>query len=143
VAFITSSAEERYQEGEPAGSACNTRMRLFSDELRKANLPFIDQPNPMIAWIEKDRESGVLATREGANRLVPDGVHSNWDGKNDLFYTRWRDDQLANIPGWIDAAVVEAGRKKKLAELNTLLERARIDSLRCSQYHVWTVAPVP
>ncbi len=84
MAFVTSSPEERYQDGEPAGSAYNTRLRLYSDELKKVTdergLLFIDQLNPMINVIEKGREAGVLATREGGKRLIPDGVHPNWDG---------------------------------------------------------------
>lgn len=84
VAFITSSPEEKYETGEPAGSAYNHMLRKYSEELRKfaeeKKLPFINQLEPFIALIEKGREAGVLATKERGTRLIPDNVHPNWDG---------------------------------------------------------------
>lgn len=284
VAFVTSSAEERYQDGQPAGSSYNTMLRTYSEGLKQVaadkNLPFIDQLNPMIAVIEKGREAGVLSTKEGGERLVPDGVHPNWEGsfvmavsilkglnapslvssveidavtgavkadkavvtemkigdtlsftrldaampwpvvgevstvlkipgfepfddlsrymlkvtgltaasyrisaddnplgtftreqlaagvnltgpafralpevqalfqaiaaKNQLFYSRWRDVQVAEIPTWISPVAVEEGRIKRLAELDAQLAEAeaRLEGLRKPKSHRWTLAPV-
>lgn len=284
VAFATSSAEERYQEGEPAGSAYNKMLRTYSDGLKQVaaekNLPFVDQLAPMIAVIEKGREAGVLSKKEGGARLVPDGVHPNWEGsfvmavnilkglnapslvssveidaaigvvkaekaevtevktgdtlsftrldaampwpvmsevstvlkipgfepfddlsryvlkvtgltaasyqisaddkplgtfskeqlaagvnltgpafralpevqalfqaiaaKNQLFYSRWRDVQVAEIPSWISPAAVEEGRAKRLAELDAQLADAevRLEGLRKPKPHRWTLTPV-
>ncbi|MEI6033990.1 MAG: SGNH/GDSL hydrolase family protein [Verrucomicrobiae bacterium] len=84
VAFITSSPEERYVEGQPAGSAYNPMLRKYSDGLKQTakekGLLFVDQLAPMIEVIESGRKAGVLATKEGGPRLVPDGVHPNWAG---------------------------------------------------------------
>lgn len=84
MAFVTSSPEERYEAGEPAGSAYNTRLRLYSDELKavtaERGLLFIDQLNPMIEVIESGRRAGVLSAATGGSRLIPDAVHPNWDG---------------------------------------------------------------
>lgn len=284
VAFVTSSSEEKYQDGQPAGSAYNTMLRKYSDGLKEfadsKNLLFIDQLNPMIDVIEKGRASGVLASKEGGVRLVPDAVHPNWSGsfvmsalilkglnapalvssvainasngavkaekakvtdvkaggtvsftrldacmpwpisndaaivlkipgyapldelslytlkvtgltavnydvavdgkslgnytkeqladgvnlsaaanrvlpevqalfgaiaaKNQLFYSRWRDVQIAEIPSWIDAAAVAEGRAKRLAELDAQIVKAeaRVNELRAPKSHAWTVTPV-
>ena len=284
MTFITSSAEERYQDGQPAGSAYNTILRSYSDGLKKfadgKDLPFIDQLNPMITVIEKGREAGVLSAKEGGVRLVNDGVHPNWDGslvmaasilkglhapadvssveinattgavkaekasvtgvtttegvsftrldasmpwpigasitvglkipgfaplddlsrytlkvtgltaasydvaadgkslgkytkeqlaagvnltgpafaalpemkalfdavvtKNQLFYSRWREVQIAEIPTWIDAKAVEEGRAKRLVELDADIVKAeaRLSELRAPKPHQWTVKPV-
>ncbi|MET0263011.1 MAG: SGNH/GDSL hydrolase family protein [Rariglobus sp.] len=284
VAFVTSSAEERYQEGQPAGSAYNTMLRTYSEGLKQVaaekNLPFVNQLDPMIDVIEKGREVGVFASKEGGARLVPDGVHPNWEGsfvmavyilkglnapalvssveidaksgavkaekavvtevktgdalsftrldaampwpvsgevanvlkvagfnpfddlsryllkvtgltaasyrvaaddkplgtftreqlasgvnltgsafnalpevkalfdaitaKNNLFYSRWRDVQVAQIPSWIATDAVEQGRAKRLAELDAQLAAAdaKLDGLRKPQAHRWTITPV-
>jgi len=284
IAFITSSSEEKFQEGQPAGSAYNTMLRKYSAGLKdfaaSKNLLFIDQLNPMIAVIEKGREAGVLAAKEGGARLVPDAVHPNWDGslvmaatilkglnapaevssveinattgivkatkaavtgvqtgdvltftrldasmpwpvtniittgfklpgftplddlsrytlkvsgltsasytvaadgkslgvytreqladgvnltapafaalpevkalfdavaaKNQLFYSRWREVQIAEIPSWIDAKAVEEGRAKRLVELDEQIVKAeaRLNELRAPKPHQWTVTPV-
>ena len=59
IAFVTSSPEDKYQDGQPAGSAYNNMLRKYSDGLRQVaaekNLPFIDQLNPMIKVIESAR----------------------------------------------------------------------------------------
>lgn len=83
VAFVTSSPEEKYEDGQPAGSAYNTMLRTYSDSLKSVaaekNVLFVDELNPMIATIEAGRKAGVLGAT-GNPRLVPDGVHPNWDG---------------------------------------------------------------
>lgn len=84
VAFLTASPEEKYETGEPAGSAYNKMLRSYSEALRNVaeekKLPFVNQLDPMIAVIEKGREAGVLATKERGTRFIPDNVHPNWDG---------------------------------------------------------------
>ena len=284
VAFVTSSAEERYQEGQPAGSAYNTLLRTYSAGLQQVaaekNLPFVDQLNPMIAVIEKGREAGVFAAKEGGGRLVPDAVHPNWDGsfvmavyilkglnapslvssveidaksgavkaekakvtdvktgdvlsftrldasmpwpvpsevgnvfkvpgftpyedlsrymlkvtgltaasyriavddkhlgtfsqeqlaaglnltgpafralpeiqtllqaitaKNQLFYSRWREVQLGEIPSWVPSEAVEQGRVKRVAELDAelVVADAKLNELRKPKAHSWTLTPV-
>jgi len=82
VALVTSSPEERFVEGEPAGSSYNRMLRKYSDGLKavaeEKGLPFVDQLAPMIAVIETGRTEGVLEVMEGTQkRLVPDGVHPN------------------------------------------------------------------
>ena len=84
AAFITSSPEERFQSGLPAGSGYNLMLRKYSDELHAAakekGLIFVDQLAPMIEVIESGRKAGVLSPTESGPRLIPDGVHPNWAG---------------------------------------------------------------
>ncbi len=84
VAFITSSPEERYQDGQPAGSDYNLMLRKYSDALQAAakekGLLFVDQLAPMIEVIENGRQGGMLSKVQGGPRLIPDGVHPNWAG---------------------------------------------------------------
>lgn len=79
VALITSSPEEKYQDGQPAGSAYNLMLRKYSDGLKtvatEKNVPFVDQLAPMIEVIESGRKSGVLALAGEGARLIPDAVH--------------------------------------------------------------------
>lgn len=85
VALITSSSEERYENGQPAGAAYNLMLRKYSDGLqavaKEKGLIFVDQLAPMIEVIENGRKAAVLAKAEGGLRLVPDGVHPNWAGQ--------------------------------------------------------------
>lgn len=284
VAFITSSPEEKYEAGEPAGSAYNGVLRSYSDELKRVakgkKLPFVDQLNPMIALIESGRAAGVLGSTLGGARLVPDAVHPNWDGsfvmavyilkglngpslvssvevnalngavkaekavvtevkttagvvsftrldesmpwpvageidtalkipgftplddlsvyrlkitglkagrhdvtidgkvvgaytheqlaagvnlsaqagrvlpevkalfdaivlKNNLFFKRWREVQIVDVPDWISAEAVAEGRAKRLAELDAEIAKTetRINQLRIPPAHRWTIAP--
>ena len=283
IAFVTSSPEDKYQDGQPAGSAYNNMLRKYSDGLRQVaaekNLPFIDQLNPMIKVIEDGRSAGVLSKMEGGLRLVPDAVHPSIDGhmimaatilkglnapalvssveinavsgavksskatvtavktggtlsftrmdacmpwpvpaeiatvlkvpgfapfdelsvytlkvtgltaasyevaadgksfgsytgaqlaagvnlaaaafralpevkalydaiiaKNALFYTRWRQVQVVEIPDWVPSEAVEQGRVKRLAELDAELVKAEanVNSLRAPKAHQWTVSP--
>ena len=84
VALVTSSSEEKYEANQPAGSAYNTTLRAYSDGLKgvaaEKDVLFVDELNPMIATIEAGRQAGVLSATQGGPRLVPDGVHPNWDG---------------------------------------------------------------
>ena len=84
VAFITSSPEERYQDGQPAGSDYNLMLRKYSDALQGAaqekGLLFVDQLAPMIEVIENGRQGGMLSKVQGGPRLIFDGVHPNWAG---------------------------------------------------------------
>ena len=84
MAFITSSPEERFQGGQPAGSGYNLMLRKYSDALqavaKEKGLIFVDQLAPMIEVIESGRKAGILSPTEPGPRLVPDGVHPNWDG---------------------------------------------------------------
>ncbi len=63
--------------------------------------------------------------------------------KNDLFFNRWREVQVAEIAKWIPADVVEQARIKRLAELDVEIAKAeaKINSLRMPQSHVWTLTP--
>lgn len=84
VAFVTSSPEEKYQEGQPAGSAYNLLLQKYSEGLQQVasekNVPFVDQLNPMIKVIEDGRAAGVLSKKEGGTRLINDAVHPGPDG---------------------------------------------------------------
>jgi lysophospholipase L1-like esterase len=84
VAFLTPSPEERYEAGQPAGSAYNILLRKYSAGLKEVAAQkqtlFVDQLNPMIATIEAGRAAGVLSPTEGGARLIPDGVHPNPGG---------------------------------------------------------------
>jgi lysophospholipase L1-like esterase len=84
VALISSSPEEKYEAGQPAGSAYNTLLRAYTEGLKEVavekNALFVDQLNPMIATIEQGRASGVLAKQAGGPRFVPDTVHGNFPG---------------------------------------------------------------
>ena len=84
VAFVTSSPEERYLDGQPAGSAYNLLLRKYSDGLqvvaKEKGVLFVDQLAPMIEVIENGRKAGTLSKVEGGLRLIPDGVHPNWAG---------------------------------------------------------------
>ena len=84
LAFVTSSPEEKYQEGQPAGSAYNTLLKKYSEGLEQVaaekNVLFVDQLNPMIKVIEDGRAAGVLVKREGGPRLINDAVHPSIDG---------------------------------------------------------------
>lgn len=84
VAFITPSSEERYEAGQPAGSAYNVLLRKYSDGLKNVALQkqtvFVDQLTPMITTIEAGRAAGVLSPTQGGPRLIPDGVHPNPGG---------------------------------------------------------------
>ena len=284
VALISPSAEERYTEGQPAGSAYNLRLQKYSEGLRdfakEKGILFVDQLTPMIGVIESGRKAGVLPAKESGPRLIPDGVHPNWDGhlvmatevlkglhapalvskveingktrevkaekakvtdvttgekiaftrlddampwpvppetqlalkipgftpfddlsrydlvvsdlpaeqykvsvdgkdfgtytreqlaagvnftseaikqfgevrqllaaivaKNDLFFNRWRQVQLAEIPAWIPAEAVEPARAAKLKELDAKLAEAeaKVNSLRAPKSHQWVLSPV-
>jgi lysophospholipase L1-like esterase len=84
VALITSSPEERYEPGQPAGSAYNLTLAKYSAGLqevaRKEDVLFVDQYTPFVSAIESGRKAGVLSTTEGGPRLIPDGVHPNPGG---------------------------------------------------------------
>jgi len=84
IAFVTTSPEERYEAGAPAGSNYNNMLLKYSDGLRTVSMEtsnfFVDQIRPMIEVIEAGRRAKVLG--EAANpRLIPDGVHLNWGGQ--------------------------------------------------------------
>ncbi len=84
VAFVTSSPEERYLDGQPAGSAYNLMLRKYSDGLqsvaKEKGLVFVNQLEPMIEVIEAGRKADSFSKAEGGQRLIPDGVHPNWAG---------------------------------------------------------------
>jgi lysophospholipase L1-like esterase len=83
VALIAPSPEERYEAGQPAGSAFNKMLAKYSQGLQdvaaKEGVPFVDQFTPFVRVIEDGRKAGVLGAA-GDPRLVPDGVHPNWAG---------------------------------------------------------------
>ncbi len=83
VALVTSSSEEKYEAGQPAGSGYNLMLRKYSEGLKgvaaEKNVLFVDQLNPMIATIESGKQAEVL-TADGKVRLIPDAVHPNWAG---------------------------------------------------------------
>lgn len=284
VALVTASPEERYAEGQPAGSAYNLRLQKYSEGLRdfakEKGILFVDQLTPMIEVIESGRKASILPLKESGPRLIPDAVHPNWEGhlvmaanilkglhapalvskveingktgevkaekakvtdvttgekiaftrldesmpwpvpaevqlalkipgftpfddlsrydlvvtdlpaeqykvsvdgkdfgtytreqlaagvnftgeavkqfgevrqllaaiiaKNDLFYSRWRQVQLAEIPAWIPAEAVEPARATKLKELDAKLAEAdaKVNSLRAPRSHQWVLTPV-
>lgn len=117
VALITSSAEERYLGGQPAGSAWNLMLRKYSDGLealaKEKNLVFVDQLAPMIEVIEKGRAAGVLSKEEGGLRLIPDGVHPNWAGHLVMAATIL---QGLNAPGLVSSMEIDAKSGKAMAE---------------------------
>ena len=109
AAFISSNPEEGGQEGVPAGSDYNLMLRKYAEGMKAASetgwkdgitavqqhpkgleLPrledgiFIDVLNQMIACIEAGRKAGVLNSQSApvgnSPRLMPDGVHPNWNG---------------------------------------------------------------
>jgi hypothetical protein len=84
IAFVTSSSEEKYDAGQPAGSAYNVLLQKYSAGLKdvaaEKGVLFVDQLNPMIANIEAGRAAGVLSPAAGGVRLIPDAVHPNWAG---------------------------------------------------------------
>ena len=84
VALVTPSPEEKYEAGQPAGSAYNTLLRKYSEGLQgvatEKNTVFVDQLNPMISTIEAGRAAKVLSATAGKDRLIPDGVHPNYAG---------------------------------------------------------------
>ena len=83
VALLTPSPEERYEAGQPAGSAYNKMLAKYSQGLQgvaaKEGVLFVDQFTPFVRVIEDGRKAGVLGAA-GDPRLVPDGVHPNWAG---------------------------------------------------------------
>lgn len=84
IAFVTSSSEEKYEPGQPAGSAYNNTLRSYSEGLKgvaaEKGVPFVDQLNPMITALESGRQAGVLSSTQGGHRLVNDAVHPQWGG---------------------------------------------------------------
>ena len=64
--------------------------------------------------------------------------------KNDLFFERWRNVQVAEVPAWIPAETVETGRAAKIKELDDLIAQAEttINVLRLPKPHQWVIAPV-
>jgi lysophospholipase L1-like esterase len=84
IALITSSPEEKYEPGQPAGSAYNNTLRSYSEGLQavaaEKGVVFVDQLNPMITVLESGRQAGVLSPTQGGPRLINDAVHPQWGG---------------------------------------------------------------
>lgn len=80
VVLLTPSPEERYEAGQPGGSAYNSLLRQYADALAKVSdqtgVPLVNQLEPFIACIESGRQAGVLGAAD-APRLIPDAVHPN------------------------------------------------------------------
>lgn len=83
VAFLTPSPEEKFEPGAPAGSGYNNTLLKFSDGLKTVaaenGAVYVDQIRPIIETIEAGRRAKVLGEL-GNPRLIPDGVHPNWNG---------------------------------------------------------------
>ncbi|HEX8236340.1 MAG TPA: PA14 domain-containing protein [Abditibacteriaceae bacterium] len=84
VALITPSPEEKYEVGQPGGSAYNNMLWKYSQGLKQVaaqeGVLFVDQYTPFINVINLGRAAGVLSTQAGGARLIPDAVHPNWAG---------------------------------------------------------------
>ena len=84
VALLTPSPEERYDSGQPAGSAYNPMLWKYSQALQhiaaQENILFVDQYTPFVQAVEAGRKAGILSDTNSAARLIPDGVHPNWAG---------------------------------------------------------------
>jgi lysophospholipase L1-like esterase len=80
VVLLTPSPEERYEPGQPGGSAYNELLRQFAGALTKVSdqtgIPLVNQLDPFITCIESGRRAGVLGAAD-APRLIPDAVHPN------------------------------------------------------------------
>jgi lysophospholipase L1-like esterase len=83
VAILTPSPEERYEAGQPGGSAYNHALATYGDAALAVAAAHhalaIDQFHPVLAAIAAGRDAKVLGAA-GDPRLIPDGVHPNWAG---------------------------------------------------------------
>lgn len=79
VFLLTPSPEERYEANQPGGSAYNNILLRYSKGLKtvaaQENAPFVDQITPFLGVIASGRNARVLDSKEGGNRLIPDGIH--------------------------------------------------------------------
>jgi lysophospholipase L1-like esterase len=64
--------------------------------------------------------------------------------KNDLYYERWRQVQVVNLPRWLNTAENLAKRTAEMARLDIEIEKAEkeIDVVRRPVPHVWSIVPV-
>jgi lysophospholipase L1-like esterase len=64
--------------------------------------------------------------------------------KNDIFFHRWRDVQILNLPSWADNPASAEGRKAELAKLDGQISEleSQIDSARKPVLHHFEVKPV-
>lgn len=80
IVLLTPSPEERYEPGQPGGSAYNTLLRKYADALaavsEETGMPLVNQLEPFISCIESGRQAGVLGAAADP-RLIPDGIHPN------------------------------------------------------------------
>jgi len=152
VALITSSPEERYLDGQPAGSVYNLLLRKYSDGLeafaKKKGLVFVDQLAPMIEVIEKGREAGVLSKEEGGFRMIPDGVHPQWAGHLVMATAILKG---LNAPGLVSSVAIDAKSgetkavKAKVSDLKTgeIISFTRLDDAMPWPVPAEAVLPAP
>lgn len=145
VALITSSPEEKYQDGQPAGSAYNLMLRKYSDGLKtvatEKNVLFVDQLAPMIEVIESGRKSGVLAPAEGGIRLIPDAVHPGAAGGLVMAASILKG---LNAPALVSRVELDAASGKVTAEKATVSDVKTGDTLsfvRLDEAMPWPLPP--
>lgn len=134
--FISPDPEEGDQEGTPAGSGYNIMLRKYAEGMKETSekgwkdginavqqhpkgpeLPlvengiFIDVLNPMIQFIETGRQMGVLSSHSSSVgnviKLIPDGVHPNWNGHFVMASIILED---LHAPAIVSSAVLDAGK---------------------------------
>ncbi len=106
VILISPSPEERFQQGQPAGSAYNHMLWKYTTALKKIaeqyKVPFIDQYTPFVKVIESGRKANIKGFR-----LIPDGVHPNLSGH---LVMAWAILKGMNAPSVVSELVIDVRR---------------------------------
>jgi lysophospholipase L1-like esterase len=144
VALCTPSPEERYEEGQPAGSAYNKMLWKYSQGLKevaeKEGVVFVDQYTPFVKVIEDGRVAGVLSKIQGGNRLIPDGVHPNMGGHLVMASSILKG---LNAPALVSSVEIDATTKKVTAQKACTVEMvdgADLSFKRTDEALPWPVA---
>jgi hypothetical protein len=81
IALLSSTPEENYEAGQPAGRSFNVSRIKYAESLKaiaaREGTAYVDQLAPFIKYIEEGRKAGVLGTTgaKGETRLTLDGIH--------------------------------------------------------------------
>ena len=123
VALCTPSPEERYEEGQPAGSAYNKMLWKYSQGLKeiaeKEGVIFVDQYTPFVKVIEDGRNAGILSKTDSRNRLINDAVHPNMGGHLVMASSILKG---LNAPSLVSSVEIDAAAKKVNAAKSCTVE---------------------